>query len=214
MVFAAERITKKRLRKGKTEYLVKWKGWGPKYSTWEPEENILDGRLIDQFDKRISSSSGSNASADSNKSHSSGKRKKSKNNTDSNTTGKGKPPAKKDKKNPPSDAKTEQGKITNGCSIKSLETKRDKSTEKSQNNGDKDDDVMEEDRFEKTANELEEVLKRKFPDVSPPKATSQKSQSVSKPTSNTTVPSLPTSPTIKQELKRSQVSQLKQKTTK
>ena len=44
---------------------------------------------------------------------------------------------------------------------------------------------MEEDRFEKTANELEEVLKRKFPDVSPPKATSQKSQSVLKPTLNT-----------------------------
>ena len=37
------------------EYLVKWKGWGPKYSTWEPEENILDGRLIEQFDKRITS---------------------------------------------------------------------------------------------------------------------------------------------------------------
>ena len=37
MVFAAEKITKKRLRKGKTEYLVKWKGWGPRYSTWEPE---------------------------------------------------------------------------------------------------------------------------------------------------------------------------------
>ena len=73
MVFAAERITKKRLRKGKSntiffslydlrnliffspktaEYLVKWKGWGPKYSTWEPEENILDVRLIEQFDKK------------------------------------------------------------------------------------------------------------------------------------------------------------------
>ena len=61
--------------------------------------------------------------------------------------------------------------------------------------------AKEEDRFEKTADELEEVLKRKFPDVSPPKATSQKSQSVSKPTSNTTVPILPTSPAIKQEVK-------------
>ncbi|TRY63054.1 hypothetical protein TCAL_15270 [Tigriopus californicus] len=53
MVFAAEKITKKRLRKSKTEYLVKWKGWSPKYSTWEPEENILDARLIDQYEKRL-----------------------------------------------------------------------------------------------------------------------------------------------------------------
>ena len=29
-VFAAEAITKKRLKKGKTEYLVKWKGWSPR----------------------------------------------------------------------------------------------------------------------------------------------------------------------------------------
>ncbi len=41
MVFAAEKITKRRLRKGKTEYLVKWKGWSPKYSTWEPEGSSL-----------------------------------------------------------------------------------------------------------------------------------------------------------------------------
>merc|ERR1712156_818649 len=48
-VFAVEAITKKRLKKGKTEYLVKWKGYSPRYSTWEPEENILDPRLIQQF---------------------------------------------------------------------------------------------------------------------------------------------------------------------
>ena len=49
-VFAVEAITKKRKnKKGKTEYLVKWKGYSPKYSTWEPEENILDPRLIQQF---------------------------------------------------------------------------------------------------------------------------------------------------------------------
>jgi len=52
MVFAAEKISKKRLRKGKVEYLVKWQGWGPKYNTWEPEENILDPRLIDQFKQK------------------------------------------------------------------------------------------------------------------------------------------------------------------
>jgi hypothetical protein len=48
-VFAAEKITKKRLKNGQTEYLVKWKGWSSKYSTWEPEENILDPRLIEIF---------------------------------------------------------------------------------------------------------------------------------------------------------------------
>ena len=48
-VFAVEAITKKRIKKGKVEYLVKWKGYSPRYSTWEPEENILDPRLIQQF---------------------------------------------------------------------------------------------------------------------------------------------------------------------
>ncbi|XP_037570872.1 polycomb group protein Pc [Dermacentor silvarum] len=49
-VFAAECIQKKRIRKGRVEYLVKWRGWSHKYNTWEPEENILDGRLLEAFE--------------------------------------------------------------------------------------------------------------------------------------------------------------------
>nr|XP_023016262.1 polycomb group protein Pc [Leptinotarsa decemlineata] len=45
-VYAAERITRKRVRKGVVEYFVKWKGWSQRHNTWEPEENILDNRLI------------------------------------------------------------------------------------------------------------------------------------------------------------------------
>uniref|UniRef100_A0A8C6SEP6 Chromobox homolog 8b n=1 Tax=Neogobius melanostomus TaxID=47308 RepID=A0A8C6SEP6_9GOBI len=51
-VFAAESIIKRRIRKGRVEFLVKWKGWSPKYSTWEPEENILDARLLAAFEQR------------------------------------------------------------------------------------------------------------------------------------------------------------------
>jgi len=50
-VYAAERIMKKRLRRGQVEYYVKWKGWSQKHNTWEPEENILDSRLIDIFEQ-------------------------------------------------------------------------------------------------------------------------------------------------------------------
>lgn len=32
---------------------MKWKGWGPKHNTWEPEQNILDGRLIESFKKSL-----------------------------------------------------------------------------------------------------------------------------------------------------------------
>ncbi|KAK0153115.1 Chromobox 8 [Merluccius polli] len=51
-VFAAESIMKRRIRRGRWEYLVKWKGWSQKYSTWEPEENILDARLFAAFEER------------------------------------------------------------------------------------------------------------------------------------------------------------------
>lgn len=45
-VFAVESITNKRVRKGAVEYLLKWQGWPQKYSTWEPEDNILDPLLV------------------------------------------------------------------------------------------------------------------------------------------------------------------------
>ncbi|XP_051801207.1 chromobox protein homolog 6a [Acanthochromis polyacanthus] len=51
-IFAAEAILKRRVRKGRIEYLVKWKGWAMKHSTWEPEENILDDRLILGFEQK------------------------------------------------------------------------------------------------------------------------------------------------------------------
>ncbi|XP_015277960.1 PREDICTED: chromobox protein homolog 2 [Gekko japonicus] len=51
-VFAAECILSKRLRKGKVEYLVKWRGWSSKHNSWEPEENILDPRLLLAFQKK------------------------------------------------------------------------------------------------------------------------------------------------------------------
>ncbi|KAJ8013466.1 hypothetical protein DPEC_G00030080 [Dallia pectoralis] len=51
-VFDAECILNKRPRKGKFEYLVKWRGWSSKHNSWEPEENILDPRLLAAFHKR------------------------------------------------------------------------------------------------------------------------------------------------------------------
>ena len=52
-VFCAERILKRRKRKGKNYYLVKWLGNPESQSTWEPEENILDKRLIENFEKSL-----------------------------------------------------------------------------------------------------------------------------------------------------------------
>jgi len=47
--FAAEAIVNKRFRKGKIEYFVKWQGYPSTDNTWEPEKNILDERLIQNY---------------------------------------------------------------------------------------------------------------------------------------------------------------------
>ena len=49
-IFSVEKLLKKRQRKGRTEYLVKWANYPIKKATWEPSENILNKRLIEQFD--------------------------------------------------------------------------------------------------------------------------------------------------------------------
>ncbi|XP_015762141.1 PREDICTED: uncharacterized protein LOC107341253 [Acropora digitifera] len=51
-IFAAEKILKHRKRKGKVQYKVKWLNYPMSQSTWEPEENILDRRLIESFERR------------------------------------------------------------------------------------------------------------------------------------------------------------------
>ncbi|CAF1121804.1 unnamed protein product [Rotaria sp. Silwood1] len=51
-VYTAEKILLKRIRKGKVEYLIKWKGWAAKWNTWEPEKHILDKLLIADFNNR------------------------------------------------------------------------------------------------------------------------------------------------------------------
>lgn len=51
-IYSVECILKKRLKKGRTEYFVKWKDWAPKYNTWEPEENFLDVEVIQEFERK------------------------------------------------------------------------------------------------------------------------------------------------------------------
>ncbi|XP_041364909.1 protein kinase 4-like [Gigantopelta aegis] len=51
-IFQADYIQRKRYRKSRIEYLVKWKGYTVKHSTWEPKGNILDPLLIAEFEQK------------------------------------------------------------------------------------------------------------------------------------------------------------------
>ena len=32
-----------------SEFKIRWKGWAPKYDTWEPTNNILDQKMLSDY---------------------------------------------------------------------------------------------------------------------------------------------------------------------
>jgi len=62
--YEVELIAEKRIRKGKIEYLVKWKGWeDPSDNTWEPVANLECPEIIEAYEKKLAGDKSSGGSA-------------------------------------------------------------------------------------------------------------------------------------------------------
>ncbi|XP_076901548.1 chromo domain protein LHP1-like isoform X2 [Bidens hawaiensis] len=54
--YEIESVRKKRSRKGKIQYRIKWRGWPEAANTWEPVENLMScSDIIDAFEERMRS---------------------------------------------------------------------------------------------------------------------------------------------------------------
>jgi hypothetical protein len=71
--YVVDKIQDKRIRNGKVEYLLSWRGYGPEENTWEPKANLDCPDIIkifeDSLKEKKKSIAGSNPSDGKNKKH-------------------------------------------------------------------------------------------------------------------------------------------------